>query len=689
MRKGYKCSCQLGFNFAKRLSMAPANWVWIIAGIFALVMLVCVLFATTCIGKFFSDMLSPVSMRNFVYHGKNEESLGFLSVLAYGLGVILLSGVLIPVVTNFLRKTGERYITGTRDKYNWKGHTLFLGYDDMMIQTLKEVLGTDTEATVVVAVPDHVLEVRSKLGGVLLDEELARVEVVQCNMCDKMELTKRACVNEAARVFLIGQPDDPTHDANNFKSLDVLSEIIDSKTQSDKGQSDKAQSDKGQSDKGQSDKTKADKALPEVYLYIRNRASFSLIQRQGYVRENNSNLHKKTNPFNFYENIAGNLLTGFYRNVELMKLDYHSSCKNLAVCPERDVHLVILGMTEMGMALAREVLMVAHYPGHKVKITLVDENAREQMFFFTGRYKDLFKLCRYTFQDLDGVETAPDQTTIEEEILDVSFEFIKGSVAHPELMKMLESWAGDEKQLLTLAICTNDSPRNMAVALYLPRTLVEGENAVPVWVYQQGDDSLKEFMSHHFYKRLRTFSPREYGSLSLCGSLAVKWAEEVGRAYEQSSMKSNKGKTWEGMTQYERWSSLYNVRSIIAKLRGLGYELQMDDKGDKKIGITCFSTDPSTHCPSLDLEYPQMVALGRTEHIRWMVDTLTKGFRPTTEAEHAKVLSDTKLKDHLKKTIFAHDDIRPFDQLSPQTAKYDIDMTQAMINAINAKVKKV
>ena len=82
MRKGNKCSCQLGFNFAKRLSMAPANWVWIIAGIFALVMLVCVLFATTCIGKFFSDMLSPVSMRNFVYYGKGDENVGFLSVLA-------------------------------------------------------------------------------------------------------------------------------------------------------------------------------------------------------------------------------------------------------------------------------------------------------------------------------------------------------------------------------------------------------------------------------------------------------------------------------------------------------------------------------------------------------------------------------------------------------------------------------
>lgn len=669
MRKGYKCSCQLGFYFAKRLSMAPANGVWIIAGIFALVMLVCVLFATTCIGKFFSDMLSPVSMRNFVYDGKGDENLGFLSVLAYGLGVILLSGVLIPVVTNFLRKTGERYITGTRDKYNWKGHTLFLGYDDMMIQTLKEVLGTDTEATVVVAVPDHVLEVRSKLGGVLLDEELVRVEMVQCNMCDKMELTKRACVNEAARVFLIGQPDDPTHDANNFKSLDVLSEIIDSKAPSKKAQS--------------------DKALPEVYLYIRNRASFSLIQRQGYVRENNSNLHKKTNPFNFYENIAGNLLTGFDRDVELMKLDYHSSCKNLAVCPERDVHLVILGMTEMGMALAREVLMVAHYPGHRVKITLVDEDAREQMFFFTGRYKDLFKLCRYTFQDLDGVETAPKQAPIEKEILDVSFEFIKGSVAHPELMKMLESWAGDEKQLLTLAICTNDSPRNMAVALYLPRTLVEGENAVPVWVYQQGDDSLKEFMSHKYYKSLRTFSPSEYGGLSLCGSLAQEWAVEVGRAYEQSSEKeSNEEKTWEGMTQYERWSSLYNVRSIIAKLRGLGYELRMDNRGGGKMRITCFLPNQPTVCSTLELKN-KIDDLSRTEHIRWMVDTLTKGFRPTTEEEHKKASSDKEHKDNLKKAIFAHDDIRPFDDLSPQTAKYDKDMTQAMINAINAKVKKV
>ena len=664
MRKGNKCSWWL--FFAKRMSKISPRVIIISTGVFFVLLLLCSVFSGKRLGKFISDMLSPVSMRLFAYSADPIDpsaSLGSLSVIAYGLGVILLSGVLIPVVTNFLRNIGERYISGTLFRYKWNGHTLFLGYDDMMIQVLKDALRTGT--TVVVAVPDHVVEVRSKLGSFLLETELAMVEVVHCNMCDKLELMRRACVKEAVRVFLIGQPDDPTHDANNFKLLFVLSNIINSKEQSEKVQ--------------------AEKALPEVCLYIRNRASFSQIQRQRFFVDNI--LEREVNYFNFYEIIALNMLGGLRYLDKLMKLDYHNPSRNLAVCPDRDVHLVILGMTEMGMALAREVLMVAHYPGHKVKITLVDENAREQMFFFTGQYKELFKLCCYTFQDLDGVETAPRQAPIEEEMLDVSFEFIKGSVAHPTLMKKLEAWAEDEKQLLTLAICTNDSPRNMAVAICLPRTLFEDEKAVPVWVYQQDDDSLKEFRSYIYYPSLRTFSPSEYGRLPFSDILEKEWIEEVGKAYENSS---NRGEEkWEDMSPYERWSTLYNVRSIIAKLRGLGYELQMDDKGDKKIGITCFSTDPSTHCPSLDLEYPQMVALGRTEHIRWMVATLTKGFRPTTEAEHAKVLSDTKLKDHLKKTIFAHDDIRPFDQLSPQTAKYDIDMTQAMINAINAKVKKV
>ena len=210
-----------------------------------------------------------------------------------------------------------------------------------------------------------------------------------------------------------------------------------------------------------------------------------------------------------------------------------------------------------------------------------------------------------------------------------------------------------------------------------------------MWVYQQGDDSLKEFMSHKYYKSLRTFSPSEYGGLSLCGSLAQEWAVEVGRAYEQSSEKeSNEEKTWEGMTQYERWSSLYNVRSIIAKLRGLGYELRMDNRGDGKMRITCFLPNQPTVCSTLELKN-KIDDLSRTEHIRWMVDTLTKGFRPTTEEEHKKASSDKEHKDNLKKAIFAHDDIRPFDDLSPQTAKYDKDMTQALIDAINAKVKKV
>lgn len=656
MKKQCNYGWQLGF--AKRMSKISAKGMVIIACVFAVLMIVCTLCPGKAVAMFISDMLSPVSMRSLAYNIGDGYRL--FSPVAYMLGVILLSGVLVPVVTNYLRNMGERYISGTLSRYHWRGHTLFLGYDDLMLQTLREALGTG--GSVVVAVPDHVAEVRSRIGNFLSGNGSAVVEVVRCNMCDGMELKKRACVKDAATVFLIGQSDDPTHDATNFKSLDVLSGIIDSGS-------------------------RPAEALPKVFFYVRNGASFSLIQRQGYVRENNSRLHQRVHPFNFYENIAANLLTGIDRKAELMRPDYHNGRKNLALRPDADVHLVILGMTEMGMALAREVLMVAHYPGHRVRLTLVDENAREGMFFFIGRYKELFKLCRYSFQDLDGKETAPEQAPIGEELIDVSFDFIKGGVAHPELMRRLEAWAEDEKQLLTLAICTNDSPQNMAAALYLPRILIEGDKAVPVWVYQQGDDSLKEFMSHDFYKSLHTFSPSEYGCLPLNGSAGVDLAIEVDKAYKQSSKKEGGGKSWEEMAQYERWSSLYNARSIIAKLQGLGYELRMDDEDGRKMRVSCFLTEPPTDSPSLELTDIQIRDLSRTEHIRWIVDTLTKGFRPTTEEEHARVMSDKKYKNYLKQTLFAHDDIRPFDNLSSETAQYDIDMTLAILNAINAKLK--
>lgn len=648
----------LYFKISKKSSNSSSKFIWTL-----LIVLFCSVIIVPWIkpfGKFFVDIFSPVSFRYISYRGGGEY--GWYSSFAYAIGVILISGLLIPIITNYLRTLGNKYKTGTLSKYFWENHILFLGYDELMIGTLRKVCTPDNKMQVVVAVPENVEVVRSRIKVNLSEEDYKQVEVIQCNYTDKDDLIKKACVKTVSQLFIIGQPNGATHDATNQKCLDSIADIV------------------------------GDKQDIVCYIYFRNQSSLSLIHRQDFGKDHNKPLWKKTNPFNFHQNIASKLLTGFDSGNELMTPDYRNKKQNLAVCKNANVHLVILGMTEMGMALAKEMLMVAHYPGHRVKITLVDDNAREEMFYFKGRYKDLFNHCKSTFFKLDWrdgkqpMECKPQKENVSaKDILDVEFAFIEGSVAHPKLTEMIEGWAKEENWVFTLAICTNDSPKNMATALYLPRTLLEGGNAVQVWVYQQGDNSMEEFGGHDLYKNLHTFSANEYGDIDLQGSIAYTWAEEVQKAYVRSSSGTTSSKKWHDLSQYDRWSTMNNVRSIIPKLHGMGYEI-VKEKG--RFQLEYFGDGERAQCCQLDLSNAEILKLAETEHIRWNADTLAKGFRPTSDEEHRQVKADKENKSKFKKTLFAHDDIRPYSDLDADTQAYDIDMTEAIINAINGQLRK-
>lgn len=644
----------INYWLSKQISRISSKFIWWTLGIIATsVILIPWLGKIPClsgIGRFFVDIFTPVSFRNLGYNADSGYS--WFSSIAYAIGVIIITGLFVSLVTTYLRTLGESYKSGTLDQYSWHGHILFLGYDELMIGTLKRTCSMGKQ--VVVAVPENVPWVRNKIKRSLTESEFKWVEVILCNKTDKEDLRRKACVDHATHLFIVGQPDDATHDASNFKSLDAIAAIVGEET---------------------------DLAC---YIYIRNRASLSLVQRQGFDSKDDSKLRRITNPFNFYENMVGKLLCGVDCENTLMTLDYHSSKRNLAMCPRANVHLVILGMTEVGMALAREVLMVAHYPNHRVRITLVDEKAREEMFYFCGRYKELFKYCNLSYEDLDNTSVSPYPPQTANTLFDVDFHFIQASIAHPLLMERLETWSKDENQLMTLAVCTADSPRNMATALYMPRTILENKTPTPIWVYQQGDDSLREFTNHELFKNIHTFSTDEYGSVNILGSPEIKWAEEVAMAYEKSKTGGLRAKPWNEMTQYERWSSLYNVRSFFMKIRAMGYEV-CNEKGG--MALHYFGDGDLSRQKQMDFSERQILELAATEHTRWIVDTLIKGFRPTTEEEHQQVEQDPTNKEKYKKELFAHDDIRPYADLPPDTAAYDKDMTEAMIKAINRQLR--
>ena len=208
------------------------------------------------LGSFFS----PVPMYNDGHH--------LVRLLAYLFGTIVISGVIIALLTNIIRTTGERYTNGTAH-YKFKNHILFLGYDEMMIGTIRQELmgrtGHDNEKKdneildIVIAVPDKVASVRKLIYQYLSKKDQNRVFVIQASRVNAKELRDVAQVHRANKIFIIGQSDEETHDAINLKCLALVSALNESK--------------------------RPDYVIP-CYYYLRNQSTFYLIHRLEYKTGN-------------------------------------------------------------------------------------------------------------------------------------------------------------------------------------------------------------------------------------------------------------------------------------------------------------------------------------------------------------------------------------------------------------------
>lgn len=78
----------------------------------------------------------------------------------------------------------------------------------------------------------------------------------------------------------------------------------------------------------------------------------------------------------------------------------------------RTVHLVIIGMSRMGVALGIEAAHLLHFPNFcrdrrlKSRITFIDAAADEEMNFFRGRYRHYFDLAPSLYRDMEHPEEA-------------------------------------------------------------------------------------------------------------------------------------------------------------------------------------------------------------------------------------------------------------------------------------------
>ena len=289
--------------------------------------------------------------------------LRWFSLLVVVLGLILFCGLLISVISNMLERRVERYREGDI-VYPLQNHIVIIGFDNM-VPTLIQQICDDTHygnCHILIQSTQPAQEIRSKIHTELDAKNEKRIVVLRARR-DSIEELEKLYTTKAREVFLIGERNEHDHDSLN---IDCLKKIVDIHKRCNKCS-----------------------LIPFTVLfeYQTTFAAFQLTDLSAEWRK-----YIEFHPFNFYEGWAKKILVsrqyGKGENcIEYPPLDREA----ITYESEKHVHLVIIGMSRMGVAIGVEAAHLLHFPNFcrdkniKSVITFIDENADREMNFFCGR----------------------------------------------------------------------------------------------------------------------------------------------------------------------------------------------------------------------------------------------------------------------------------------------------------------
>lgn len=628
----------------------------------------------------------------YVVEGAGNRLLAlFISIT----GSVLMGGLLISIFSNIIDRRVERAREG-QISYNFKNHYVIIGFDKMAIGLIKQLYRKaqsdnrvkDIPYLFVIQTTSDVETVRHELLS-KLDTEIDRRTIILHGGRDSREDLETLHLSDCQEIFLLGEEGETDHDSVNIESVTLINRILRNhytpKTLSGLKRlvSDELAGCKRCHVLFEAQSTFAVFQRNNVETVFKKRTDTDNLwytTMRDSLKDNQSDLaqleslkteyDKRTEklidflPFNFYETWAEKVLVWrkydphndgvapiVYTPLDGEGIDYESN---------RHVHLVIVGMTSMGVALAMKAAHIAHYPNFerdpelKTRITFIDLNADTEFDMLRGRYSALFEQCRYRVVDtLDPSRSYEYKGT---GLADIEFEFVKGAVESRLVQEKFKEWSKlDDSRLLTIAICFEVPQKSIATALYMPQEVYK--KALSILVRQNVSCSTIELVRQaRQYNGLRAF-----GMLDECYDIddnSLFQAKRVNYIYnrikpeekEWQPLDDAQGEElWKGLTTVHRWSNIYNAHSIPTKLRSFGPE------------------EPE----NLLVDENLLEEMARVEHNRWVMERLIQGYRPTTPEENRLIDSGKRNKKEIEKNCFAHIYLKPYDQLDEKTKDND------------------
>lgn len=553
-------------------------------------------------------------------------------------------------------------------------------------------------------------EVRKMLASHLTDHELDRVIIYTANRDSKKELQK-LYVEYAHEIHILGEQTvvggaEAFHDTINMKCLNLVAQILRNYKNAHPSQYQK-------------------KHCRVMFEYQTTHSVFQFSDVSDDVRET-----LDFEPFNRYESWARKVLVG--NAVDTIKYVPLESYKGITYDSNKHVHLIVVGMSNMGTALGVQALFQAHYPNYvrdsqlKTRVTFIDTKADKEMAFFKGRYATLFELARHRYIDanackeedlnsdygwVDPMQQSDCQwkhlSNKGQNFLDVEIEFVKGELESDGVRKYLTQVSKIQTSKLTIAICLTNASQAIAASLYMPMEVYENQQLQQILVYQREASTIIENISKETkensirYKKLRPFGmiysnymddrTRYWkGVLTNAVYNATKDNKPLPLDLKNTDDKEVKALVdkWDKLKECKKISNKLFVDSIYQKLRcimDLSENETLGEYGNPIFDNRSFVQDVKSVIQS----HASIVA--KCEHNRWNTEQLLMGFTPMKSAddEQFRILvaenDEEKIKNkksELKKSSAkVHPNICDFEHLNmvdPGAKKYDYALNVAI-----------
>lgn len=366
---------------------------------------------------------------------------------------------------------------------------------------------------------------------------------------------------------------------------------------------------------------------------------------------------------------------------------------------EKHVHLVVVGLSDMGVTLALEAAHALHFPNFnrqtgkfRTEITLVDCRMEEKARELRQHLPVFFRHTK-------------DYGQSRQNLTDLVFDTISGDIRSDSVRKRLSDLTQQHDILLTVAICLDNPEEALSVALSLPESCYRQD--VNILVYQRNSSGMFDLIQKtkgeaEKYQNVHPFGMMEedvglmegrdqramiiqylYDQIFLpeeerdiwCSDLlercskrrlnapfvkSVRFLYEGHRKLESKVSEYLKGgegeKRWQALSAWEKFSNRYASSSVWGKWRSLGVP-HLNGENEKQ-------------CRGLRYYLARHVdELARVEQNRWIVEKLLTGYRPLEEKRKKKYSSQER-KEYKKHMI--HPDLCAYDELGCQSKECNL-----------------